>query len=431
MQPHPKATVKSRTSSASARLWVQLRAASAPAALCLAGLVACQGAPEPVVAVGGVEIPRAALDGLAEPERQTLLDLVAFGAAIANGEVDKLTDPLVARAEDASLVTALPAALGAERMGIDEPRLREAYTAAPEWELELGHVVRLAEEGATPEQHASARRIAAEVAARAMAGEDFGTLAGEFSEEPGAAERGGLLEPGRRGTWVEPFWQAALTLSPGQTTDVVETPYGYHVIRLEDRRPVPFEEANRTALLARLVPSAVAAEAMGEWAATTGAVLVHPPALAAAREAIRAALPPADTLSIARGGGAVYTGEDLIAGWAGLPTEEREALERADETAFARWVESDARTVLWADAARKLALAPDSAAEETRGSWLATVDLWAQLFGFQPGMEGPQLYEAARLATLSGAAELRAQRRHLRSFRPLLRALYPAALPEG
>ena len=56
--------------------------------------------------------------------------------------------------------------------------------------------------------------VAEEARQRALAGEDFAALAGEYSEEPGAAERGGLLQPGREGTWVDPFWQAALALVP-------------------------------------------------------------------------------------------------------------------------------------------------------------------------------------------------------------------------
>ncbi|HUE95923.1 MAG TPA: hypothetical protein VMN39_04660 [Longimicrobiaceae bacterium] len=60
-----------------------------------------------------------------------------------------------------------------------------------------------------------------------------------------------------------------------------------------------------------------------------------------------------------------------------------------------------------------------------------TAALWARTIGFRPEMGGPEIYQAARLATLSGAPELRAQRLQLRSFRPLLRRLYPAAVPDA
>ena len=55
-----------------------------------------------------------------------------------------------------------------------------------------------------------------------------------------------LLRPGREGSWVSEFWTAALALEPGEISPVTETQYGFHVLRLEDRRPVSFEEARPT-----------------------------------------------------------------------------------------------------------------------------------------------------------------------------------------
>jgi parvulin-like peptidyl-prolyl isomerase len=80
------------------------------------------------------------------------------------------------------------------------------------------------------------RSKAEEVLKRARAGEDFAKLAKEFSTDPGSKDKGGDLGWFGHGQMVPEFEQAAFALQPGQVSDIIETKFGYHIIKLEERK---------------------------------------------------------------------------------------------------------------------------------------------------------------------------------------------------
>ena len=92
---------------------------------------------------------------------------------------------------------------------------------------------------AHPELTVPQRAKAQQVLARARSGADFAALADEFSEDPGnigeeGEKHGGLYKDVVRGAMVLSFEQGALALEPGQVSaDLVETDFGYHIIKLE------------------------------------------------------------------------------------------------------------------------------------------------------------------------------------------------------
>ena len=99
-----------------------------------------------------------------------------------------------------------------------------------------------------PELDSAAKRTTAEkILARAKKGEDFAKLANEFSEDPGNRNeqdepQGGLYRNVKKGMMVEPFERAALALSPGQVApELVESDFGFHIIKLESKTAAPAE----------------------------------------------------------------------------------------------------------------------------------------------------------------------------------------------
>jgi peptidyl-prolyl cis-trans isomerase C len=103
-----------------------------------------------------------------------------------------------------------------------------------------------------PEEEVRARHILSEneddakkAAARVKGGEDFAKVAAELSNDPGSKGEGGDLGFFTKDRMVQPFAEAAFKLEPGQVSEPVKSQFGWHVIKLDEKRVKsvpPFEE---------------------------------------------------------------------------------------------------------------------------------------------------------------------------------------------
>jgi peptidyl-prolyl cis-trans isomerase D len=95
----------------------------------------------------------------------------------------------------------------------------------------LQHILFRVQPNAVPEVRNVARKKAQGTLNRLKGGADFSTLASELSEDPGSRMERGFLPASPKGKFVTAFDSAGWTLAPGAMSGVVETPFGYHIIK--------------------------------------------------------------------------------------------------------------------------------------------------------------------------------------------------------
>jgi peptidyl-prolyl cis-trans isomerase C len=130
---------------------------------------------------------------------------------------------------------------------LDDARLRTMFeqqgTGAT---IKARHVLLRLPGDATPAQRDSVTKLAQAIRDRARKGEDFANLAKQYSQEPGAQQSGGDLGFFGKGQMVAPFEQAAFAMKVGDVSDVVETPFGLHIIKVEDKKLADFNAVKTT-----------------------------------------------------------------------------------------------------------------------------------------------------------------------------------------
>jgi peptidyl-prolyl cis-trans isomerase C len=136
-----------------------------------------------------------------------------------------------------------------QKLNTSEMDAKAYYNAHPDLfkraeQVRASHILIRVNPQADQSQKEISRKKIETIEQRLKNGEDFAELARQNSEDPSSA-RGGDLGYFGRGRMVKPFEDAAFALKPGEISGVVETQFGYHLIKVTDRKPetvIPYEE---------------------------------------------------------------------------------------------------------------------------------------------------------------------------------------------
>lgn len=359
---------------------------------------ACGQAP-PALRVDGIRYEERDLLGLSTDRRELLGDLAALGLAVADSTLDAVAEPWVTSRQRDRLWQLWQAERALDSAGVGDDVLRARYLTEPRYELTVRHLLILSPRYETDATRAQARAKAERALERIRNGEDFPEVAADVSEEPGAEGRQGLLTPGREGSWVDEFWNAAMALEPGEISDVVETQYGFHVLRLEDRQVVPFEEA-RTGVELEVAGMLTTLD-------TDATHAPEPDGLTLDDEALAALPTPEapDTLTVARWAGGTLTLDTLRAALAAMERPRRMRALSGSAADGATLVKEIAGAVAMARQATAGGLtASEGWTEEMRRQWRDRANGWATLLGFDPRLSHEGVREAA-LAALGASGQ--------------------------
>jgi peptidyl-prolyl cis-trans isomerase SurA len=131
---------------------------------------------------------------------------------------------------------------------VSEHLLKEAYERK-QWDIRASHILIRLEKDATPEDTLAAYKKAVATRERLMAGEDFGKVAAEISEDPSSRDtEASQYRPARKGNMgdlgfftvfdmVYSFEAGAYNTEVGKISQPVRTEYGYHLIKVTDKQP--------------------------------------------------------------------------------------------------------------------------------------------------------------------------------------------------
>ncbi len=248
----------------------------------------------------------------------------------------------------------------------------------PGSQVRARHILLKVPGDAAPAAREAVRRRAEQLQAQAAGGADFAALARQHSEDT-SKDQGGDLGFFGRGQMVPTFEQAAFALQPGQVSKVVESPFGYHVIKVEEKKSQPLPAEQRPQFRQMLVrqTQGQAVQKFVDSLSTAAQVKVQPGAVKSIKEmAALKELPlrgrAASRALVEYRGGEVTTGE-IAKFMDGIPPQQREQAAKAPDQQVEDFLKQQAtREVVLAEAKkRNIGLsrpASDSIRAEARGA---------------------------------------------------------------
>jgi parvulin-like peptidyl-prolyl isomerase len=256
---------------------------------------------------------------------------------------------------------------------IPEEELRRLFAQEqPDVEVSARHILFRMPPDAAPQVRDSVLSRARQVVQQARGGADFAQLAAQYTEEPGGAERGGDLGYFGPNQMVQPFEEAAFRLQPGEISDPVETPFGVHVIKVEDKRLPDYDEV-RDQFHDWMVQQRVgqAEEQYLVQLAETRRLEVQDGAVQVARELARN---PSTNLSrraaqrpLVRYTNGALTAAEYLRLMQQRPAAQRAQITGADDEQLADWLRLLARDEILIEEARRLGLdAPQTERDSAR-----------------------------------------------------------------
>ena len=138
----------------------------------------------------------------------------------------------------------------ADKVAVKPEQVTDFYTKNPDQfkqpeRVRASHILIMVPKGSDVAAKTAARTKAADILKDVKAGKDFAALAKQHSQDPGSAQNGGDLGFFQPGQMVGPFNDVAFKLAPGQVSDLVETEFGFHIIKVAEKqtsRTVPLDE---------------------------------------------------------------------------------------------------------------------------------------------------------------------------------------------
>jgi len=195
----------------------------------------------------GIKVDEAALDERMEATKKRYPTDAEYENALSS--MDLSESEMRAQFERAISIEQLIEEYFAHNVAVSEEEARAYYDENPDSfkrpeQVRASHILIRFDPQADESQKSEAREKLENIRRKLQEGGDFAALAQEFSDCPSGAN-GGDLGYFRRGQMTKPFEDAAFALSPGEVSDIVETRFGYHLIKLAEKKaetPIPFEE---------------------------------------------------------------------------------------------------------------------------------------------------------------------------------------------